>query len=222
MSGIYDVTLAAGAAANIGVMGTFAKVLTAPAGAVQLKLDGGEGYSLLPGQGVRSLAGKLFRDVMVKNLAASAQTVTVFVGDASFEDTRITGNVTVIDAIGSGVRSDAGSNTALLTFTASAPIVAPASNPNGILIRAAQTTAKAGAGGNSQAWLIASPSSPVGPTGAQMLWISSAYDSDQLTKNQSNYDMHKMIPAGWGLYFAAQNIVAVAAANSYFISYEVL
>lgn len=98
MSGIYDATINPGSAAYLGVTGSYVKILAAPAGAVQIKLDGGEGYALLEGQGFRLPDGATwFRDVQVKNLAAIAQLVQVFIGDSRFEDTRITGNVKVID-----------------------------------------------------------------------------------------------------------------------------
>jgi len=98
MSGIYGVTLAANASAQVPAMGSFVKVISAPSGSVQVKLDGGEGYSLLEGQGVRLPDGQTFRDVQVKNLTTLAQTVSIFVGDSRFEDSRITGVVTVIDS----------------------------------------------------------------------------------------------------------------------------
>lgn len=98
MSGIYDVTLAPGASAQIPASGGYVKVTAAPMGAVQVKLDGGEGYSLLEGQGIRLPDGKSFRDVQIKNLATLAQTILVFIGDTRFEDTRITGTVRLIDS----------------------------------------------------------------------------------------------------------------------------
>jgi hypothetical protein len=97
MSGIYDRTLASGAADNISATGSFLKITSAPNGAVQVKLDGGEAYSLMEGQGIRLPDGATFRDVAVKNLASNSQTVLVFIGDSRFEDTRITGTVSIID-----------------------------------------------------------------------------------------------------------------------------
>lgn len=221
MSGLYDVTLANGAAGNIAASGSFVKVSSAPAGAVTLKLDGGEALTLLEGQGLRLPNGKQFRDVQVINKSGSSQTATLFIGDAHFEDTRITGSVRIIDSVGTAVRTDAGSNTANVTFTATA-VVAPGSNPNGIIVRAAQTTVKAGAAANAQSWLLAAAAAPVAQTGAQLLWISSAYDQDQQVKQTTNFDMHKLIPAGWGIYYAWANVGAIAAANSYNIGYEIL
>jgi len=99
MSGLYDVTLTASTSStqNIPASGSFVKVKTAPAGAVKIRLDGGESYLLSVGQGLRLPDGKTFRDVQVTNGVAIAQTVVVFVGDSRFEDTSISGSISVID-----------------------------------------------------------------------------------------------------------------------------
>lgn len=98
MSGIYDVTLANGASGNIAALGSYAKIYSAPAGGVQLRLDGGEAYTLLEGQGIRLPDGCAhFRDVTIKNTSGAAQTILVFVGDSRFEDSRISGIVSVVD-----------------------------------------------------------------------------------------------------------------------------
>lgn len=96
---IYDATLAAsiGASARIDAGGGYFRVLSAPGGPVGVKVDGGAEYQLLEGQGFRLVDGARFRDVTLRNLQAVAQTVQVFIGDATFEDGRVTGNVSVID-----------------------------------------------------------------------------------------------------------------------------
>jgi hypothetical protein len=91
------VTLAANAAANIPALGALVKIYSAPYGAVRVKMDGGEAFTLLEGQGVRLPGGKQFRDVQIQNTAATSQTILVFIGSSSLEDSRITGTVSVID-----------------------------------------------------------------------------------------------------------------------------
>ena len=98
MSGMYDVTLAPGVSGKIPAVGVRAKVLSAPQGAVSVRLDGGEAFSLMEGQGVKKIDGKDFSFVEVRNLASTAQTVIVFIGDDSFEDSRVTGVVRIIDS----------------------------------------------------------------------------------------------------------------------------
>src|SRR6185295_8832598 len=97
MSGIYDVTLAPGASERIPMVGVRAKVLSAPRGQVNVRVDGGDSYNLMEGQGVKKIDGRPFSVLTVRNISALAQTILVFVGDDSFEDTRVTGTVRVID-----------------------------------------------------------------------------------------------------------------------------
>lgn len=97
MSGIYDLTLAPGTSQNIGALGEYLKVISAPQGRVRVRLDGGDSFALVEGQGFRKRDGETFRDVSVSNLAAYTQTVQVFIGDARFEDSRVTGSVQIVD-----------------------------------------------------------------------------------------------------------------------------
>lgn len=100
----YDFTLAAavGASQRIDVGGSYVKVLAAGGGSVGVKLDGGQEIELQAGQGFRMLPradGSIpqFRDVTVRNLQAVANVGSIFIGSAGFEDSRITGTVSVAD-----------------------------------------------------------------------------------------------------------------------------
>lgn len=97
-SGTYDVTLNPGAQAPIIAAGGYCKVISAPAGQVQLKTDNGETWTVNEGQGFRMPDGEEFSRILVKNLATLAQTVLIVIGDALFEDTRIAGSVRIIDS----------------------------------------------------------------------------------------------------------------------------
>lgn len=102
----YKVSLAAAvnASARIDAGGTYFKILSAPAGPVGVKLDGGAEIRLNEGQGFDLSLARLadpnapasFRDVTLLNKQANAQDVTVFIGAAGFVDTQ-TGVVTVVD-----------------------------------------------------------------------------------------------------------------------------
>jgi hypothetical protein len=100
VSRIYDVTLGAaiGASANIPAMGDKVKVYSAPQGAVTIRTDTGESYTLLEGQGFTLPPGKTFRDLIVSNGVAIGQTCQIFAGDARIEDSRVTGTVRIIDS----------------------------------------------------------------------------------------------------------------------------
>jgi len=97
MSGTYDVTLNPGATQPVIASGSYCKVISAPSGQVQLKTDTGETWTVSEGQGFRLPDGQEFLRVLVKNLASIAQTVLVVIGDSRFEDTRITGTVSIVD-----------------------------------------------------------------------------------------------------------------------------
>lgn len=98
-SGTYDVTLNPGATQPIMAAGGYCKVISAPTGAVQLKLDTGETWTVNEGQGFRMPDGQEFARILVTNKASLAQTILVLIGDASFEDSRITGDVRIIDLV---------------------------------------------------------------------------------------------------------------------------
>lgn len=96
---VYDFTLGAvlGASQRFDVGGAYIKILSAPGGSVGVKLDSGPVIALLAGQGVRLPEGTSFRDVTLSNLQAVANAGTLFIGDAGFEDSRVVGDVSIID-----------------------------------------------------------------------------------------------------------------------------
>jgi hypothetical protein len=96
---VYDFTLGAvlGATQRLDVAGGYAYVISAPGGNIGVKLDGGAEIALLEGQGFRLPPDKTFRDVTIRNLQAVANAGSIFIGEAGFEDRRISGNVRVID-----------------------------------------------------------------------------------------------------------------------------
>jgi hypothetical protein len=96
---VYDFTLAAtlGATQRFDVGGAYIKVTSAPGGNIGVKLDSGQEIALLEGQGLRLPEGATFRDVTIRNLQAVANVGKIFIGDAGFEDTRITGIVSITD-----------------------------------------------------------------------------------------------------------------------------
>lgn len=112
---IYELTLAANATETLLVEGGFYKVLAA-SGDVKIAREGGSAIGpMLPGQGERIN----FRRLTITNLTASANTVDVLVADDSFVDTRIYGNVQVID----GGRLVTLSNQAYVANTTNGPSV---------------------------------------------------------------------------------------------------
>lgn len=107
MSRTYDFTLAASvnATQRIDVMGSRVKVISATY-AVTVRTENGDTYRLLPGQGFSLPEGQTFREILISNTQAFANTGEVFIGDRYFEDSRITGEVNVIDS--NATKTDAG------------------------------------------------------------------------------------------------------------------
>jgi hypothetical protein len=98
MSGIYDFNVPAGGSQRLSVVGDPAKLVSCSAALpLRIRLDGGDAFACLEGQGPRSIPGRPFGDVTIFNPNAVAISGFIFIGDARFEDTRITGNVRVID-----------------------------------------------------------------------------------------------------------------------------
>lgn len=224
MSGIYDLTLSASASAaqQIPAMGSYVKVISAPAGPVRVRLDGGDAYQFAAGQGLRMRDGETFRDVQVNNAAGAAQGVLIFIGDDRVEDSTITGDVAIVDQVRDSTQTDSNFNTAITGFTATA-IVAAATNTKGVIVRAINVQSKGGAGGSSLVMIMAAPTAPTGIAGTQRIILAVAQDTTGAAiVVQTQTDLKKRIPAGWGIWYCRLVSVAVAAANSYDISFDVL
>lgn len=130
MSRSYDFSLAAalGAARVIQATGTRCKLIAA-SGPVQVRTDGGAVYDLLPGQGFNMPQGEAFREIFLSNGQATVNDGTLFVGDETFIDDRITGDVNVID--------NSAAKTLMQTqFTSNPGKVAVAAKYGAVLLRA--------------------------------------------------------------------------------------
>ena len=222
MSGTYDFTIAAGASQRFPVIGNKAKIISASAATpLKIRLDSGDAYSCLEGQGAVLPDGKYFSEVTVSNPGAAAQTGFIFIGDAAFEDTRITGDVRVIDQIASSVITiGAGGITAVTGFVAD-PILLPANNPRGAIVRGMQVGMQAGAGGTVNGRILTGPSAPVGFSGNQYPFLIMGSNGTIYTESNL-FDIKKRIPAGWGLWYYYAVTVSAAAINSWSVAYEPL
>jgi len=222
MSGIYDFTLGAGGSQLISVPGTYFKVLTASGGTVRVRLDTGESYKLKPGQGARLPAGKWFRDLSIIDTSGGANVGTIFVGDSGSIDDRITGDVSIVDLIGTNVQTAQLSDNSL-GFTAT-PFVAPGANPNGIILRSSMIESTAGAGGTTQVRLVAALTAPVAIVpAAQSIILNTGYSSGSGDVVRSYvFDQRRQIPPGWGLYHCKINATATASLAVITASFEVL
>lgn len=90
---IYEFNLAANQSVELLVEGGFYKLLAA-SGNVKVSREGGSSIGpLLPGQGERLN----FKRLTIQDISGAANTIDILVADESFVDTRIYGNVQVID-----------------------------------------------------------------------------------------------------------------------------
>lgn len=133
----YDYALAAtvGDARLLQAMGSRCKVVSAPHGSIQIRTDTGAVYELQEGQGFNMPPGQSFRELFISNPRAVVNVGTVFVGDQTFVDDRITGTVQIVD----GERNKVGAG---VCFRGAINIVAAATRP------AAQLWNPAGSGKN--------------------------------------------------------------------------
>ena len=111
---IYKFDLAAGASSVMLVEGGFYKVLSA-SGTIKVSREGGSAIGpILPGQGER----EDFKRLTINNTSGAANAGFILIADRSFEDTRVYGEVSVID--GELARSKNG--TAFWGFSSPGPV----------------------------------------------------------------------------------------------------
>lgn len=117
-SGFYDLTIAAGASANLLVHGDYFKIMSAT-GAVSVRSDFGELSNLIAGQGLESTP---FSYLTIRNTLGSSNTVRIFVGDENFID-GMSGSVSISTNIAA---RDTFTHTAATVTTTAANAVAAA------------------------------------------------------------------------------------------------
>lgn len=222
MAGIYDLTLAAGAVPQtIGALGSYLKVLSTPTGPIRIRFDGGEQVQLVEGQGRRFLPGEQFREVQVTNASGSVQRVLVFIGDSTFEDTRVSGDVAVVDSVRSNVQTVGMASVTAITALTNTQLLDPNLNTAGAVIRQCTLEATAGAGGTVNSRVIVAPAAPAGPNGNH-LTIGILLVNSTTQQVLGNFDLKKRIPPGWGVWHQTQVTIAVASSNTASLSYELL
>lgn len=229
-SKVYDFTIAAGASQRLDVRGSFFKLLSSTASPHVVKSDTGEEWIVRPGQGFRMLVRDTngfvlpFGALTIRNPSPTAIAVgTCFIGEAAFDDSRITGDVSIVDAIGTGCQLYIA---AVLTVGFNTtPLIAAASNVNGIIIRQSAIESNAGAGGTVNSRIIAAPTAPANifPTGVPAIVLNSINNiTPGVFTNSFIFDSRRFVPPGWGIHYCNNVTVAAAAACSEWISAEIL
>lgn len=225
-SKVYDFSMGAGQPQRFDVRGFSFRLLMASQGPLIVRTDEGEEWEVRPGQGfhVRENAQGLivpFNSLTIRNPSTTtASAGKIFIGDAGFDDSTVTGNVSIVDAVGdlcqylSGIGSFAVGNTATT-------IIAPAANVAGLLVRAYVIQTVAGAGGAANSLLFASrvaPSTGGSQLNAMVLGSVTNNTTSRIALQQN--DLRRSFPAGWGLFLFSTITVAAATDNSYGISAE--
>lgn len=156
------------------------------------------------------------------------QTAVVRIGEGEVQSARLLGVVSVVEDIGANVQTaaqeDLSVGTGLWVF--STPLLDPSQNTGGVIVR--QATAQvassgAGAGFNTQARIVASPTQPTGSSGAQYLLLATVADATATLRIAGDFNFNRRLPAGWGLWHGRLTINGVApAGNSASVSFEKL
>ena len=215
----YDFNLASGLSTRLDVSGSYLKLLSASAGAVGIKVDGGSEILLKPGQGYRVLAQKdgqinSFRDVTVRNLQSSTNAGSIYIGTAGFEDSRITGDVTIVDSFGAALTRYTTPGILTVTAFSAQALILPAANVNGLILRQyALGVSSSGTTGAAISRIVASPSTPTGfgnPV-TQFVFTMLTATSTQIVSAQDS-KVNKLVPPGWGIYLLS--IISTIPANN--------
>lgn len=152
--------------------------------------------------------------------SASAQSINLIIADGRGGSRRQPGNVTVIDKVGSSCQTVTVSDLTI-GFTAAA-LVAPASNINGVILRASNCSVNPGAGAALSRLLGAMVMPTSVSPGANSVLLNTVFGAASgVEVNQPIFDQRRFIPPGWGLWFVKSNSMA-ANGCSVLVSFEVL
>ena len=216
----YTFNIGAGASQTFDIVGKFFKLLTAT-GLVRVQIDRGYRMDLLPGRGWRGIP---FHRVNVLDLSGLPNAGTFLAGDFEVIDDRISGDVSILDAINATCQIYNPALTVALGFTAT-QVIAPAANVNGIIVRHVSTNVVAGAGGTADLRLYGMPAAPASlvPTGVPAIMLGFSNSNAAGAQDvRADFSMRRRLPPGWGIYQATSNAVAAPTAGGVNFSAEIL
>jgi hypothetical protein len=150
--------------------------------------------------------------------------VQVRIGMASIETPRVEGNVSILDSVGPACQIYVASD--LSPGITVAQMIAPTANVNGIIIRQASAEVTNVAGNLALCRLIAAPKLPANhvpqAVPAIVLASVSVNNAASIAAAEQDFNLRRMIPPGWGVFFAKNHGAGGALVASAFISAEVL
>lgn len=186
---------------------------------IRVKADGNDLGTFLPGDWVRL-------PVQAKRWEISAVTPAAYgavrVGLGDVGSSRLTGSVRVLDEISDNlvhVNGNASTAVAALAYT---QIASPASNVAGMVVRGVGLIIQPGAGGDIQMIWTAAKTAPIGQaTPTARLNFKKIYQSTSGgVVNSNDFNLNKLLPAGWGLFVGVEVTGAPALVASYSCAYE--
>jgi len=155
--------------------------------------------------------------------SASAQTVELFLTATRGGTRRQPGNVRVIDEITDAiVNAPLNMPTPVVALTW-VPLVAPAANVKGCILRYFSMAGTSGAGGSLNMQLVACKSAPtsyVAP--AQRYSIAGKAANNGGSIDISDNKLNKLLPPGWGIYAGYEITTAAAVSGAYTVGSELL
>lgn len=187
---------------------------------IKLRADGADLGIYYPGDSVE-LPSRA-KQWEISPLAATGGGV-VRLGLGRVASARLVGVVAVSNKIGAGVSQAGGSgNTTTVGAYAAVQVVAPATNPRGVVVRRTVVSATSGPSSTSVGRLIAAPTMPATDLPANGFSFASVNSLNGQYKEQSIEDRNFQIPAGWGIWFVTVNTAAPAVQINYEFVYEAL
>lgn len=217
----YDFTLGPLSAQQVPALGSYVKLLSA-SGRVRVRTNAGDSYSLLEGQGFRMPEGKAFSDLTLTDLSGAGNVGVIFVGEASFEDSRVSGTVSITNKIGATIAQTFGSGSLALGVTVGLPIVTPAANARGVRVRSALTSVTGNAGGIAELRLVAAPTQPTNNFPANGYSFAAASSPGAGTVVNNLQQLNFELPAGWGLWPVSTNTAVAPSGAGFEFAYELL
>lgn len=217
---ILNISIAAGETKRFEKAAGYFELLTCDY-PVSLFFSGSAGNRVDDAQGVVSGIFGIVRFKAFEIFSATAQTIQLLLNDGNGGSRRQPGNVAIIDAV-MPICQTATTQNLTIGFTAN-PIVLPAANVNGVILRACIVAAQTSGAGVSNARLAAAMVAPVSSVpGTSSAILGNAFSaSSTVLDTYQNYESRRRLPPGWGLYLLANNTGVVASSCVAVVSFEI-
>ncbi len=219
---LLQFTISAGETKRFEVAGRYLEIIEA---ADRLNID----FNGPDGNRVHSMRGALsgfyseepFQAFEVGNPSAT-QTVKLMITDRRGGSRRQPGVVRVVDEVTSALQCAVNAPSTAVSVFSATPIVLPAANVRGLVMRWAATTAASNAGGSAFIGYVVAPSAPTNySTPAQRYPLLSAF-ANSIALVDRNLQLSRAFPPGWGLYLVTEVAGVPATSLAAQVGFELL